>query len=66
MTVSCIDELVSEDWNLFLVVRWTVLGEWMTSNWMELANLVQKGHHCFTNRFELVGAIVSICWTFFL
>ena len=31
MTVSCIDEFVSEDWNSFLLVRWTVFGEWMTS-----------------------------------
>ena len=31
MTVSCSDELVSEVWNSFLLVRWTVFGEWMTS-----------------------------------
>ena len=31
MTVSCIDEFVSEDWNSFLLVSWTVFGEWMTS-----------------------------------
>ena len=31
MTVSGSDEFVSEDWSSFLVVRWTVFGEWMTS-----------------------------------
>ena len=31
MTVSRVDEFVSEDWNSFLLVRWTVFGEWMTS-----------------------------------
>ena len=31
ITVSRIDELVSEDASLFLFVRWTTLGEWITS-----------------------------------
>ena len=31
MTVSSSDEFVSEDWNSFLLVSWTVFGEWMTS-----------------------------------
>ena len=29
--MSRVDEFVSEDWNSFLLVRWTVFGEWMTS-----------------------------------
>ena len=31
MTLSFTDEFVSEDWNLFLLVMWTVFGEWMTA-----------------------------------